>query len=93
MATDPDRFAVVEALTRAAKALGWRPSSVESSEWRVTFVVLPPLARSRPERNRWPDEPEETEEPSQEEREREWAPDWDINPNPPLLNVREGGDD
>ena len=61
-ADEPDRFAVVEALTEAATELGWRLDSVESSEWRVTLVVLPPLARSRPERNRWPNEPEEREE-------------------------------
>ena len=71
--SDDDRFALVDALDKAAKVLGWRPIGVESSEWRVTFVVLPPLARSRPDRNRWPDEPEEGEEPAQKERAREWS--------------------
>ena len=66
---DPDRFALVDALDKAAKVLGWRPIGVESSEWRVTLVVLPPLARSRPDRNRWPDEPEEGE----EDHDTEWS--------------------
>jgi hypothetical protein len=67
--SDPDRFAVVDALTKAAIALGWRPSLAESHDWRVTIVILPPLARSRPERNRWPDEPEEGE----EDHDVEWS--------------------
>lgn len=71
-----DRFAVVEALTEAAKKLGWRPSAVDSSEHRITFIVIAPLAESRPERNRWPDEPEEGEEPSQEERAQELSAWW-----------------
>jgi hypothetical protein len=57
--SEPDRFAVVEAMIKAATDLGWRPSLAESSAWRVSIIVLPPLARSRPERNRWPHEPEE----------------------------------
>ena len=56
---DADRFEVVDAMTKAATALGWRAQLADSSEWRVSVTVLPPLARSRPERNRWPDEPEE----------------------------------
>jgi len=56
---DADRFAVVEAMTKAAVALGWRPSLAESNQWRVNIVALPPLADSNPNRNRWPDEPEE----------------------------------
>ena len=78
-------FMVAQALTKAASDLGWRLSVTESSNYRLTLVVLPPLASSRPERNRWPDEPEETEEPCQEEREREFAPDWDVEPEPPKL--------
>lgn len=42
---------------------------VESVEVEVEVE----LAVSRPERNRWPDEPEEGAEPDQDEREREWT--------------------
>jgi hypothetical protein len=66
---EADRFALVDALDKAAKALGWRVDVVEFHSWRVGLVVLPPLARSRPERNRWPDEPEEGE----EDHDVEWS--------------------
>ena len=55
----PDRFDLVCALIRATEDLGWRMVGVESSDHRVTFVAIAPLATSRIERNRWPDEPEE----------------------------------
>ena len=58
--TDHDRVEVVDAMTRAATKLGWRAKTAESSDWRIAIVVLPPLARRRPERDRWPNEPRET---------------------------------
>lgn len=36
-------------------------------------VVEVELAVCRPERDRWPDQPPEADEPDQDEREREWA--------------------
>ena len=59
---DADRFEVVEAMARAADQLGWRLEHVDSQDWLIRISVVPPLARSRPERNRWPHEPEEREE-------------------------------
>lgn len=52
---DRTRAEVVETLGRIVALLGWRVR--EGDEFQV--VLLPPLARSNPERNRWPDEPEE----------------------------------
>jgi len=75
-------------MIEAAIAVGWRVE-VNATEWKVELTALPPLARSRPERNRWPNEPEEGEEPPQEEREREWAPDWDVNDGAPTDMVGE----
>jgi hypothetical protein len=54
-----DRRAVMVALIRAARELGWTIERTESFDWRVTIELSPPLATSRLERNRWPHEPEE----------------------------------
>lgn len=64
---DATREDVLEAIEKAVKKLKWRVRADD----KFFIVLLPPLARSTPGRNRWPDEPEETEEPTQEERERE----------------------
>ena len=61
----PDRpggIEVVDALVRAAARFGWRTEVAEVSDFQVRILVLPPLAESRTERNRWPDEPEEAHE-------------------------------
>jgi hypothetical protein len=71
---DPDRHELAEALIAAAARLRWRASVLESTDWRVTILVLPPLARSRPERNRWPDEPEEGFEAGERDREGVFDP-------------------
>lgn len=52
---DRDRTEVVETLSRVVALLGWRIR--EGDEYRV--VLLPPLARSNPDRDRWPGEPRE----------------------------------
>lgn len=43
-----DRFAVVEAMTRAAVELGWLPLFAESDDRRITVAVRSPLADDRP---------------------------------------------
>lgn len=58
------RHLLMVALIGVARALGWRVESTESSEWQVTLVLIAPLAGHNPERNRWPDEPEEGAEPT-----------------------------
>ncbi len=50
---------LVELITEA----GWRAEDVNVTQWRISLVALPPLARSDPRRNRWPNEPEEGFEP------------------------------
>jgi hypothetical protein len=61
---DPTRAEVVEAIREAVAKLRWRVR--EDDEWVV--VLLPPLARSKPERDRWPDEPKELFEPGERDR-------------------------
>lgn len=68
-----DWFKGIRELIDSLEKDGWKGGSVERADWHVTIVLLPPLATSKLERNRWPHEPEEGEEPSQEEREREWG--------------------
>lgn len=38
-----DRFAVIDAMTAAAVALGWLPMLAESSDRQVTVSVRPPV--------------------------------------------------
>jgi len=66
---DLDHLAVVKALAKAVGDCGWRlDGEVEAYGWRITMIAIPPLARPNPSSNRWPHEPEEQEEPTQEER-------------------------
>lgn len=58
------RHELMVALIALARRFGWRVESTESTEWRVSLVLLPPLAESVTARNRWPDEPEEAQEPT-----------------------------
>jgi hypothetical protein len=53
---DRTRDEVVETLTRIVDLLGWR---IRKGDGEHFIVLLPPLARSNPDRNRWKDEPEE----------------------------------
>jgi len=62
-----NRLKVVKAIRKVVEEFGWQIR--ENDEFII--VITAPLARSWPRRNRWPDEPEEHDEPSQEERERE----------------------
>jgi len=50
-----DRAQVLEAIAERVAERGWRVRDDDE----FCIVLLPPLARSRPERNRWPHEPEE----------------------------------
>jgi hypothetical protein len=74
---------VVEALRKLIKELGWRAEVVEFHSWRVGLVVRPPLARSQPDRNRWPDEPEEGPE--------DLLPGWDPDRVYAEQNAHKGG--
>ena len=55
MAREYSREALVERIRDAVEETGWRIR--EGDRWQI--VIMAPLARSNPDRNRWPHEPEE----------------------------------
>lgn len=94
--TEPSpRHLMMVTLIGIVRAFGWRLESTESTEWRVSLVLLPPLATSRTERNRWPDEPEEGEEPTTGPDDipglllskSDVPPDWDVGVDTPFLGA------
>ena len=52
---DRTRDEVVDVVSKIVDVLGWRVR--KDDEFQI--VLLPPLARRNPARNRWPNEPEE----------------------------------
>lgn len=52
---DISREALLERIRDAVEETGWRIR--EGDRWQI--VIMAPLARSNPGRNRWPHEPEE----------------------------------
>lgn len=58
MDRERSRDEIVEILERLVEAIGWRVRTGDTYQ----VVLLPPLARPNPVRNRWPNEPEEGQE-------------------------------
>lgn len=54
-APDATREEVVAAIVKAVTKLRWRIREDD----KFFIILLPPLARPNPARNKWPDEPEE----------------------------------
>lgn len=70
---DATRGEVVAAIGAIVTRLGWRIRREDEHQ----LVLLPPLARSRPERDRWPDQPHEGFEPMLRDRQGGFTADRD----------------